>query len=354
LTQDTVTLIRQALRRCLDRLAALDGERARKTRAQLARNDYHAAGKPQICWASAAERAALVAELFTDADAVTRACVGVDDADLVVWVALLATVAGQDIDVAAHGRPRLRRGVAPERVISTVDPQARHGHRSRSDRYDGYKLHLSVDLDSDLLTAGEATTATTHDAVVLPRLLAADPVPVVQVLGDTHYGASATRSDLAAKGIDLIAPAPPPSRPPGGLFSKADFVIDLDAGTVTCPAGHTAAIPAIGSRGRAQARFGAQRCAACPLRARCTRSSRGRLIEIRADEAVIAAARAQRWTPAFRSRYRDRSRIQRKAAQLKFPSPKLPWRGLAKANAWLQLKIAALNLDRLGRLGIIA
>ena len=198
LTQDTVTLIRQALRRCLERLAAVEAERAAQTVIALARDDYEAVGKPQICWASPEERAALIAQLFSDAATVIGACEGLDDADLVAAAALLATVAGQDIEVDEDGAPHIRRGVAPERVISTVDPDARHGHRSRQDRYDGYKLHLMVDADSDLLTAGQATTATTHDGAVLGRLLDADPVPVAEVLGDTHYGATATRADLAA------------------------------------------------------------------------------------------------------------------------------------------------------------
>ncbi|MFP5317587.1 MAG: transposase [Acidimicrobiia bacterium] len=136
LTQDTVSLIRSALRRCLERLGVVAPERAAEVRSRLARDDYGAAGKPQICWASAAERAALVAELFTDARLVVEACAGLDDAELVAAAALLATVAGQDVDDGGEG-PVVRQGVAPQRVISTVDPDARHGHRSRRDRYDG-------------------------------------------------------------------------------------------------------------------------------------------------------------------------------------------------------------------------
>jgi hypothetical protein len=184
---------------------------------------------------------------------------------------------------------------------------------------------------------------------VLPRLLDDDPVPIAEVMGDTHYGSAATRRELGDRGIELVAPAPAASRPAGGLFSEDDFSIDLEAGTVTCPAGQVAQIPPIGSRGRAQARFGSS-CRACPLRTRCTTSHKGRIVEVRAEEAILA----QRWTAEFRQRYRYRSRVERNAAQVKFRSPKLPWRGLTKADAWLQLKIASLNLDRLGRLGVVA
>jgi hypothetical protein len=325
-------------------------DRAEAARSRLRRDDYDTPGKPQICWSSAPERAALVAELFGDAQVVLGACSDLDDAELVAAAALLATVAGQDIDSDGEA-PVIRHGVAVERVISTVDSDARHGHRSRRDRYDGYKLHLSVDTDSDLLTAAEASSATTHDSVVLPRLLAADPVAVAEVLGDTHYGAAKTRRELAGQGIELVAPAQPCSSGKH-LFSKDDFVIDLQARTVTCPAGQVAAIPTASAGLRPQVRFG-EKCLACPLVTHCTTSPNGRFVEISPDEELLAPARAARWTPAFRERYRERSRVERKAAQVKCPSPKLPWRGLPKADAWLKLKVAALNLDRIGRLGFL-
>jgi transposase len=355
LTQDTVSLIRSALRRCFERLVTVHPRRADQAGAALARDDYDVARKPQICWSSRSERAALVAQLFGDAQLVIAACVGLEDPELVAAAAMLATVAGQDIELNRDedGRylPAIRQGVAMERVISTVDPDARHGHRSRQDRYDGYKLHLAVDADSDLLTAAEASLASTHDSAVLASLLAADPVAVAEVLGDTHYGGAATRQELASQGVEMVAPAQPSSAPKG-FFSKDDFVIDLDAHTVTCPAGHLAIIPARRGQRVVRARFG-QSCAGCPLAPRCTTSAGGRVVEIRDCEELLAPARAARWTAEFRQRYGQRSRIERKAAQLKYRSPKLPWRGLTKADAWLKLKVAAMNLDRIGRLGLI-
>ena len=351
LTQDTVSLIRSALRRCLQHLGAVDATGAAQLSASLVRDDYDVAAKPQICWASAAERATLVNQLFADAGSVVAACSGTDDAELTAAAALLATVAGQDVEDDGEGGVRIQRGVAPERVVSTVDPDARHGHRCREDRYDGYKVHLVVDADSDLLTAAMATSATTYDAEVLPQLLAADPVAVAEVLADTHYGNADTRRRLVDQGIELVAPAPP-SSVARGLFSKDVFDIDLAARTVTCPAGHAMDIPPARRNGRSQVRFG-ERCRGCPLAARCTKSPHGRYLELHPEEALLAPARATRWTPAFRSRYRERARIERKAAQVKARSAKVPWRGLVKVEAWLQLKVAALNLDRLGRLGLV-
>jgi Transposase DDE domain len=351
-TQDTVSLIRSALRRCLRLLDELAPEQAQACRAALARDDYDRAGKPEICWASAEERQLLINDLFTDACRVIIACAGFDDPVLVAEVKLLALVAAQDVEDDGAGGVRIASGVAPERVISTVDPDARHGHRSRRDRYDGYKLHVSVDVDSDLFVTGAATTATTADGPILADLLDDDPVAVAEVIGDTHYGSAQSRRELAEAGVELTAPAQP-SPAPKGFFSKDDFHIDLEGGTVTCPAGQTATIPTVKAR-RRQARFGARICAGCPLRQRCSKRSGGRIIEINHDEELLIAARRARWTPEFRHRYRQRAQVERNNAQLKSRRAKLPWRGVRKANTWVKLRMAALNLDKLGRMALLA
>ncbi len=314
-TQDTVTLIRQALRRCLHRLQEIDPEGARSVRGRLRRDDYEAQGKPQILWSDPGPEPSS-----------WRRCSATPSIQALIphrsnplrihrsMALLLAQVAGQDLEVEKDegGGPKvsIRRGVAPERIISLVDPEARHGHRSRFDRYDGYKVHLSVDLDSDLITAAEATHATAPDGALLPRLLDADPVKVQQVVADTAYGSGDIREDMAECGIELIAPAPPPVAP-GGRFTKADFTIDLHLGTATCPAGHTVS-PHLRTgrqeRKRVQFRFPAELCGACPLRERCTTSPRGRIVEIGPHEGLLQQARSERWTESFRDRYGRRRR----------------------------------------------
>lgn len=359
LTQDTVTLLRSATRRCLDRLGVIDPETAAALRTGLQRDDYDAVGKPQIVWADAAARAELVTELFGDARTVIEATSATPDTELAAAAALLGVVAAQDLDIEqGENGPQvaIRKGVAPDRVISIVDPDARHGHRSRADRYDGYKLHLSVDLDSDLLAAVDATKATQTDASVVEDLLDADPEAVEEVLADTAYGSGQTREMMVARDIELLAPAHPVSNR-DGLFGKDMFRIDLDQQTATCPAGQTVSPQRHQTRRNPKAPlmfvFGAQTCAACPLRERCTTSARGRIVSVGPQEALLQQARAARWTPEFRDRYRHRVRVERKAAQVKFRSPKLPWRGIVKTKAWIKIKAAALNLDRLGRLGVV-
>lgn len=361
-TQDTVTLIRSALRRCLTLLGDLDAGAGAALRARLRRDDYDTAGKPQIIWADPDARRELLAELFADTSVTVGVCAGVDDVDLAAAAALLARVAGQDLEVDdadsddgdddEEPQVRIRRGVAPDRIISTVDPDARHGHRSRRDRYDGYKLHLSVDLDSDLLTAVDASAATATDAEFLGGLVEADPVEVEEVIADTAYGSGDTRAAMADRQVTLVAPAPPPGHK-AGRFTITDFDIDVAQDRATCPAGVTSVRRRRSHTDRIQFRFPAEACAACPLLSSCTDSARGRTITVGPHHAILRQVREQRWTPQFRDRYRQRARVERKAAQVKFRSPKIPWRGLDKARALVKLRAGALNLDRIGRLDLL-
>ncbi len=206
---------------------------------------------------------------------------------------------------------------------------------------------MSVDVTPDLFVAGEATTATTPDAGVLPALLEADPMAVPEVTADTRYGDAATRKALGHQGIELVAPAPPASAKKG-YFSKDAFDIDLEAGTVTCPAGQVATIP-MTKAGRRQARFAASTCQACPLASQCTKRAGGRTIDVNADEALLAPARKARWTKQFRQRYGQR-RPSARTLSSSTATPSWPWRGHAKADAWLKLRMAALNLDHLGKM----
>jgi hypothetical protein len=346
-TMDTVTLIRSATRRCLALFETLDKPVGQAIRAALSRSDYDERGKPEINWSSPTERAELVNEICQDAATVITAAGAVEDPELAEAIELLSVVAAQDVEDDGDGGVTIRQGVAPDRIISTVDVDARHGHRSRSDRYDGFKAHLATDVDSDLITAGVATKATASDSEVLAELLDADPLAVAEVIADTHYGAAKTRVSLGASGIELLAPAPPTSGKKD-LFNKADFTIDLEEGAVICPAGVTVAIRTSKAK-RTDVRFGGH-CSACHLRSKCTTRVGGRIVEINPAEELLQAARNARWTPEFKDRYRERARIERKNAQLKFRTQQIPWRGLTKADAWVKLRIAALNMDRIGRI----
>jgi hypothetical protein len=148
-TMDTVTLIRSAVRGLLAAAGRADPDLDARLRGLLGRDDdYASPGKPACDWADAAAREQLVDALAKDASALPAALDGAELAPpLAEAAALLATVVGQDLDADADGVFRIARRVAKNRVISTVDPEARHGHKTAARGFDGYKGHLECRMN---------------------------------------------------------------------------------------------------------------------------------------------------------------------------------------------------------------
>ena len=270
-------------------------------------------------------------------------------------VDLLALVAGQDVEQGEDGVFRIACKTAKDRVISTVDTAARHGHKSRNRRFDGYKAHLSVDPDSELIDQVAATPGNTPDRDAATELLGglAGGQDKPEVVGDSAYGDAATRAHLEAEGFTLVAKCPP-ARNTGGRFAKDRFAVDLDRGTVTCPAGQTAVIvPARGDGGRVSFR---PWCATCPLRPGCTSSRRGRTIAIHPQEAVLQRARASQRDPTWQERYRtDRPTVERKISHFTrraWGGRKARTRGLQRISTDLDTRAGAINWARLAILGL--
>jgi hypothetical protein len=356
-TQDTVTQLRAAVRKVLAGLDQAGSPLAGRVRAVLRRDDdYASAGKPPCDWDDPAAREALVDELVHDALAALGALDGQPlPLSAIEAVELLALVAGQDVEQGEDGVFRIARKTARDRVISTVDSQARHGHKSRHRRFDGYKAHLSVDPDSELIDEVAASAANAPDRDAAGELLHehADSGDKPEVVGDSAYGDAATRAALEEQGFTVTAKCPP-ARNAKGRFPKDRFTVDLDARTVTCPAGQTAVIvPAAGGGGRASFR---PWCATCPLRPACTASRRGRTIAIHPHEAVLQRARAAQRDPAWQQRYKaDRPIVERKVSHLTcraWGGRKARTRGLARITTDILTRAGALNWARLAVLGL--
>src|SRR5262249_40417874 len=356
-TQDTVTQLRAAVRKVLASLGAAGSPLAGRVRETLRRDDdYASPGKPPCDWDDPAAREALVDELVCDA----LAALGVLDGQAVPAAAsdavdLLALVAGQDVVQGEDGVFRIARKVARDRVISTVDTQARHGHKSRHRRFDGYKAHLPVDPDSELIDEVAASAANAPDRDAARELLGehAESQDKPEVVGDSAYGDAATRAGLETAGFTVTAKCPP-ARNAKGRFPKDRFTVDLDAATVTCPAGQTTSIvPAAGGGGRASFR---PWCATCPLRSACTAARRGRTITIHPHEAVLQRARAAQRDPAWQQRHKTgRPIVERKISHF----TRRAWggrnaraRGLARITTDLLTRAGALNWARLAVLGL--
>ncbi len=354
-TQDTVTQLRAAIRKVL---ATVAPALAAEIRSALRRDDdYATIGKPPCDWDDGAAREALVDALVRDAHAALAVLEGhVLTGVVAEATALLALIAGQDVAADDDGTFHIVRGVARDRVISTVDPQARHGHKSQNRRFDGYKTHVSVDPDSELIAAATATAGNTPDRDAVEDLLAesgADPEgPKPEVVGDSAYADGATLDALSEQGYEVVAKVPPARNGTGG-FTKDLFGIDLQASTVTCPAAHT--VPIIfGARG-GKASFAAH-CATCPLRAECTSSAKGRSITIHPHEAALQRAKAAQRSEEWKTRYRsDRPIVERKIAHF----TRRAWggrqarvRGLERIRTDVATRAGVLNWARLAALGL--
>ncbi|MDA1147349.1 MAG: transposase [Chloroflexi bacterium] len=388
-TMDTVTLIRSALRGLLQ---VAGTARAAELRGVLrSGDDYASAAKPQIDWDDPAARAALVDSRAQDA----YACLALlEDRELAPPLAeaaaLLATVVGQDLE-ASEGRFRIARRVARDRVISTVDPEARHGHKTAARSFDGYKGHVAIDPNSEIITATAVTPGNAGDASVAEALIAdllqddgseddaadvtdpdpepgdaalagAHPADAVTdeteqadsagedrvVYGDNAYGTGAFHAHLEEAGIVSRCKTQRPTAP-GGMLAKDRFQVDLDGGIVTCPAGVAAAIRERHGGGGG-ARFG-DACLTCPLRATCTSAAGGRTITIHPHEATLARARARQAARAWCDDYRaTRPKVERKQGHLmrrQHGGRRARVRGTLRVDGDFRLLAAATNLARL-------
>ena len=375
-TMDTVTLVRSAIRGLLK---AAGSDLAGKLRGVLRRDDdYAAAGKPACDYDDPAARAGLVNALAEDAYALLAALDRQEPGPAVTQAAeLLATVTGQDLEQDTDGVFKIARRVAPDRVISTADPDARHGHKTSARGFDGYKGHIAIDPDSEIITATEATPGNSGDAEAAERLLAdllpgdqdsgaageaagpAAPAAAGQgqpaVYGDAAYGSGELLGQLDGAGLYNGIKCQPPATVKDH-FPKDRFTIDLDGKTVTCPAGVTVPIRAVSSGRHAGAARFAAACRTCPLAVQCTTAKEGRTITIGPHEARLAAARIRQADPAWKADYRaTRPKVERKIGHLmrrRHGGRRARVRGQLKVAADFALLAAAVNLARLSVLGV--
>jgi hypothetical protein len=352
-TQDTVTQLVSAIRRVRRQVPGA----AEQIAAVCTGHDYSQPGKPGIDWDDPAAKDALVSALVNDANALVAALAEAelqDDADAQFALALLALVAGQDVEPAegsdgTDGRWRIARRVAPDRVVSTVDPDARHTRKSPENRRDGYRAHVAAEPETGIITDEELTKAVgteNSDAAVAEKFLDTED-DTCEWYGDSAYGTGDLRGAIDETDADEAVIKPKPLQAPvEGGFTVDDFTVDKPAGTVSCPAGHTRPI----SKTRV-ATFGTL-CRDCPLRQQCTTSKTGRKIVLHPRDDLLRQARRD-WAdkPELREKYRKyRPNVERVISQIASRGGrrlKLRYRGTTKNHAWLTCRTAALNLRNL-------
>jgi len=345
---DTYELVRQAIVKVVNSAGGVDA--LPKKLRRLARGVV--GGKAKIDWGDATVRRTELGRLVSVARSVLDATV--DDDELAEARELLERIIDQDIDAEPDDGqgPKIRRGVATDRVVSVVDPEMRHGRKSSSKRVDGYKAHIVTDHDNELILSVATTAANVPDgpqAADLIRAAKAAGVPVVEVLGDTAYGDGDTRAAVEEVGVKVTAKTQPPA--PNGRFPKTDFVVEPDGPSATCPAGHTTTDTGWSTdhKGRRVVvlKFG-NRCVGCHLRQQCTTAKAGRSIKLNFHEERLQAARAEQAKPTTRAKLRRRALVERKIAELKMHGAgKARYRGSRKNLLQLRLTAGMVNMKKL-------
>jgi transposase len=371
--RDTYALLRGGIRKLLRALGYTGGQRTELPERLAWYVDPTQPEKPDLDWTDPQARAQHLREIVADARAVL-ALVPTDDPEglspvVAEAAGLLTKIVADDVEEgpppapkrrgrprqhpvgtppsegqpmpAAELGPRLRQGVAPDRLVSVVDPEMRWGHKSRQQRWPGYKIHIAEELTSELLTIVQTRPANEHDAEPLVAMLDRQEERVGlrpdEVLSDGAYGTADVRAALGERGIEVVARLRPLTDTEH--FSKEEFTIDLAAhdgqGSVTCPVGVTASDYRMArdtqDRPVRLYRFPRAVCAACSLRERClggpsgrvahpVRQPPGRQVQLHFHEAVLQQARAAQRTPeqkrALRERLRPRAKVERKLAEL--------------------------------------
>jgi hypothetical protein len=317
--EDTINLMGHALRKALGVIAAMQGRgqaggtpelAAQAGASQLAASSLKAALDRN--WDDRAARDDALADvlgLLGRVEAFIAAIAGSDAA--ADCLAAARQVRDQDVDLSGPA-PALRRGVAKDRRISIEDAQMRHGRKTRSVLFDGYKRHVLRDLDTGLIVAAGITAANVPEASVTSGI-AADLAAAGRTLGELHIDRAYLSSDLVRDrepGLAIYCKAWR-VRNTGGRFAKDQFTLDFAAGHLTCPAG--VSMPFTAGK---TVRFPKNTCAACPLRARCTASPAGRSIAIHPDEQLLAELRQRQATPAGRAKLRERVAVEHALAHV--------------------------------------
>lgn len=262
----------------------------------------------------------------------------------------LVQIRGQNLepDPSGGGGTRIRRGVAPERRVSVEDPEMRHGRKSKTKLFHGYKRHIGIDLDTSLVIACAVTPANRPEEEAAPVLKAdidRQEREIAALHCDRGYIASSVIDDVLADGGEIICKPWVPRN--GDLFTKADFKINLRDRTITCPAGEVEAID-LG----ADVEFNADACDRCEMRDQCTTAAmgHGRTVTIADSEFLQQRLRKLTKTRGGRERVRERVRVEHSLAHLgRRQGRRARYRGVRKNLFDVRRTAAVQNLETVHR-----
>ncbi len=350
--EDTFNLLGHAARKIAECAAAATGlsfeDVCRQSHATVLLAPSVKAGL-DVDWSDPVEKddalQTLVVQVRSLADWVGRVMGGDGlEGPITKYIEAIQQVQDQNLD-DVDGRVSMHQGVAADRRVSIEDAEMRHGRKSKSQRFNGYKEHIAADVDNGVILACAVTPANVAEEEAAPLLktdVEAQGFNVIELLIDRGYLNSSIVDDVERAGGEVVC-KPWPTRSAKGLFSKKDFDINSRTRTITCPAGEVERFEP-----GDVVEFDPDACGRCPLRDQCTHSAsgRGRTIRIADDERRQQRLRKLRSTPAGRRRLRQRTGIEHHLAHVSArKGRRARYRGVRKNAFALRRSAAVQNLE---------
>jgi transposase len=336
--KDTYNLLADGIGKLMDALAKRDGLEVDAWAREHDLSRYLSSGikgTTNINWDDPSERKAFLLGIVGDADRLLilartahKKCPknSTEGQEIAQAAELLSTLLAQDIERTDEGVPAIKQGVAKDRIVSLHDPEERHGRKSKSDRFDGYKAAIAVDTESQLITAVDVLPGNSHDHTGALDLVSASEentgTPVELTIGDCAYGAGATREEFKEAERVLLAKAPVLQHGKG-LFSKDEFRVSPRSAFVECPNGVRTTNYRDGARLPSGERyrnfvFPKNRCRKCPLAPHCVRhpGKEHRIFRVHPQEHLLRDARREQLSSRFKRLYRLRQAAEHRLARL--------------------------------------
>jgi hypothetical protein len=357
--EDTFNLLAHAARNvlgCAARLVDLTPEEVAKDAGAPLLAGTSIKAELDLEWSDPAQKASAIGTLVEQLDRLERWIARVfgeeaSEPPLAEPLATLRQLREQDLDPEPpDGKPRIRKGTAEDRRVSVEDKDMRHGRKSKSKRFNGYKGHIACDLDTELILACGVTPANRPEAEAVPGLqtdiaLGSERNVIAQLSIDRGYIKSPMATEVFARGGEVLC-KPWVSRN-GTLFRKSDFVINMRSRTITCPAGQTESF-----RPGDVVEFDPEACSRCSLRAKCTPAApgAGRTVAIALDEQLQHRLRKLVASSAGRERLRERVKVEHKLAHLsRKQGRRARYLGTRKNLFDLRRHAAVVNLEAIHR-----
>jgi hypothetical protein len=361
--QDTYELLRTSIQKLVKKIRKRGKAKFTKiVKEQRLEKYLQQERKADIDWQNPKERKQVLKELVTDGRSLLKELSekgAGEDKVISKATELLGKILEQDItegeEEKAKGKdPEIKKGVAEGRVISTNDTEMRHGRKSKSKKFDGYKVHIAENIEKEWITNVEVTAGNVHDAEPSLALIKEQEKTLGgmpdKILIDGAYGTADNRANFAGEGIDLVSRI---TQYYDDKIRKENFKIDLENNCVECVAGEITDKYTLikDDKGRKVKvfTFDKEKCLNCNYRELCTKSKSGRKITLNYNEKYLLEARERQKQPEFEEEFNPRSIIERKFDQLmnKYGLRQARYIGMAKTKLQALFTAVAANLRKL-------